>query len=129
MRQQPKGENGGRRLQYSFHTPSNFALIKEDVGGVAGYVGVLLFLLKYFFYKRYCQKRVHLYRKALYFEYNLAQYSYKSRTSRMFCFFASFSCFPFTFVYSNDTFIEFMGKSHNYIVSLSDKILKPWSYN
>ncbi len=25
------------------HIPSNFALIKEDVGGVAGYVGVLFF--------------------------------------------------------------------------------------
>jgi len=25
------------------HTASNFALIKEDVGGVAGYVGVLFF--------------------------------------------------------------------------------------
>ena len=28
---------------HSFQTPSNFVLIKEDVGGVAGYVGVLFF--------------------------------------------------------------------------------------
>jgi len=47
MRQQPKGENGGSRLQHSFHTPSNFVLIKEVVGGVAGYVAAFDFLPKY----------------------------------------------------------------------------------
>jgi len=45
VRQRPKGENGGSRYNRAskYQAPSNFALIKEEVGSVAGYVGVLFF--------------------------------------------------------------------------------------
>jgi len=43
VRQRPKGENGGSRYNRAskYQAASNFAL--EDVGGMAGYVGVLFF--------------------------------------------------------------------------------------